>query len=354
MNKFLRIFLCVIAIISYGSINSATAKVSDFKGKMKFTPGHYISIKEANDINNELWIGNSSVTGIKKGYAWKTLEPEMGKYDFSGIRSDLAICKADNKQFVLTLQDKTFTEGGTAMPDYLSHLIKENYTTGTTPMRWESEYVERLNALCNALAAEFDRHPNFEGIVFQESALSINLDTLYTYGYTLDKYVDAIESYIVNAAKAFKKSRVIWFANFLKKDAKNANMIHLCDTFCKYKVVLAGPDIVPYRTGLSKKGGIYDLHLSYYGKTFLGNSMQANSYRHHKNDLTIATDEEVHPEGYVSMEDMFFYARDYLKLNYIFWSYVFPKTDKIKHSGFPDALRVIGEYPTFNESFELE
>ncbi len=122
----------------------------------------------------------------------------------------------------------------------------------------------------------------------------------------------------------------------------------LCDELSQQGVIFAGPDILPYRTALNGDTGVYKTHSQYYGIVPLGNSMQADSYRHHKNDLDLREEEPLPEEGYIPVEDIFLFGRDVLKLNYIFWSHNFVDK-KVPHNTFYDGIDVINKYPTFNE-----
>ena len=145
--------------------------------------GHYVAMGRnysASDIAGALAPG---VAGAQVRYLWRELEPERGRYDFSRIRSDLAAVAAQGRQLVVFIEDKTFAED-IPLPSYLHAFALVNRAGGYTAARWQPQVVDRMNALTAALAAEFDAHANFEGIAFQESALSLNDDVLDQNGYS--------------------------------------------------------------------------------------------------------------------------------------------------------------------------
>ncbi len=76
-------------------------------------------------------------------------------------------------------------------------------------------------------------------------------------------------------------------------------------------------------------------------------SAQSDSYKHHKNDTGVDEQEPVSEEGYLTMEEIFLFARDSLHVRYIFWDYEYEITEQGQWT-FDDAIEVIRKYPTFN------
>lgn len=48
------------------------------------------------------------IEGVQIVYSWKSLEPEPGRYDFSGIERDLAYLQQRKKQLFVQVQDRFF------------------------------------------------------------------------------------------------------------------------------------------------------------------------------------------------------------------------------------------------------
>jgi len=317
----------------------------------KFNPGHYVSTGGNVELNNPLWMNEPAVAGINRSYEWQELEPEKGKYDFSIIKQDLELLRKNNKQMVLFFKEKSFRENEHPLPEYLRHL-EVRASEGWTPKRWNDEFIDRFNAICIALGKEFDNHPNFEGIALQESALSISRQVLQEFPEYSDQiYTDALKKIIVNTAQAFPKSRVFWYVNFIGEGKERLQRAHeVLDVIKPYQVILSGPDILPYRT-LNHPGGIYDLNKTLYNEFVFANSMQYDSYRHHKNDVRNAEKNThiVAPEDIIPIEELFIFGRDVLHLKYIFWASG-GGNKRLGHNTFEeDAMNVIRKYPKFNQ-----
>ena len=108
---------------------------------------------------------------------------------------------------------------------------------------------------------------------------------------------------------------------------------------------MGGPDILPYRRYLSLVS--YPLYEEYRDKLVLFCSAQGDSYRHHKNDRSVDEIEPVHPEGFLSMEEIFLFARNRLHVRYIFWDYEYDLTEPNART-YDDALEVMRKFPEFN------
>ncbi|MCF7847855.1 MAG: hypothetical protein K9M45_03305 [Kiritimatiellales bacterium] len=325
--------------------------------EVKYTPGHYIAADRPDRVLGEMeGIRDAVVKGVIKRYSWVGMEPAKGKYDFDPIRRDLEYLASIDKQLIVFIVDKTFSgKDANPIPAYMrSHAIK-NAKGGMTGKKWDPVLIERQVALCQALSKAFDANPNFEGIAYQESAPSVPRDQLLTIGYTPELMRDGLTKLLIESAKAFPRSRVFWYMNFLPMN--NDYLEDIAEAVAPYHVVMGGPDILPYRDALQR---IASLHEKFKGKMKLFCSAQTDSYRHHKDDRSNGTKEPyhrgakpIHPDGYVTMEEIFTYGRDKLHLNYIFWSYkTYPGK---RYPGDPeqwtfrDALEVIRKHPTFNQ-----
>ena len=108
---------------------------------------------------------------------------------------------------------------------------------------------------------------------------------------------------------------------------------------------MGGPDILPYRRWLRHT---YKIYGDYKDQIKLFCSAQDDSYHHHKNDIRFSSKLPLHKEGYLSMEDIFLYARDEMYVQYLFWNYYYEGAEKGWRS-FDDAIEVVQKYPTFNQ-----
>ncbi len=324
-------------------------------GQVKYHPGHYVALEANAKLDAFPYLNEPAIRGFNIRYTWASLEPEENRYDFSAIRRDLGIAAKYGKQLVAFLTDKTFSpKSPNPLPAYMQQHSMTNVNGGVTPKKWDMRLIEREIALARALAKEFDRHPNFEGIAWQESAPSVPLKELAAAGYTPELFRDCMIRLLRGSSEALPHAQVFWYQNFLP--GKMEYLREIVQAVLPYRVVLGGPDILPFRTGLRFSYGLYD---EFRGKMKLSCSAQADSYRHHKDDTDNSRKhvfhegkKPIHPDGYVTMQQIFEFARDRLHLNYIFWSYITSRPKQYPGDPpafvFEDALKVIRQNPSFN------
>lgn len=322
---------------------------------VKYNPGHYVALEAGANLEAFPYLQEPAIRGFNIRYSWADLEPEPNRYDFSALRRDLKTAAAHRKQLVAFLTDKTFSPRSPhPLPVHLRAYALTNSTGGITPKKWDRRLIERNVALAEALAREFDSHPNFEGIAWQESAPSLPRAQLEPAGYTPELFRDGLIRMLAGSSEALRRSQVFWYQNFVPMRMEYLREITVA--VLPYRVVLGGPDILPYRTGLKPS---YDLYEEFRGKLKLSSSAQADSYRHHRYDTDNSAKapyhqglKPIHPEGYVTMEQIFEFGRDRLHLNYIFWSYIRSRPKQYPGDPqafvFEDALKVIRRHPTFN------
>jgi hypothetical protein len=308
-------------------------------------PGHYAAVDEPDEIRSIRHLGEPALRGVSKRYSWADLEPRKDAYDLDAIKSDLGLLKAHNKQLVVFITDKTFRRGKNPLPSYLAEYALPN-GRGITAMRWDPVVIGRFVALNRALARAFDDEPNFEGVAFQESALMIGPELRKERGYTPEKYRDALIQMLTESSQAFRRSQVFWYMNHF--EGGDQYLGDIAKAVIGSRVVMGGPDILPYRRRLQ---ATYQLYEKFNGRLPLFCSAQDDSYRHDKNDSrnmgNAAVTRNLPPpaEGYVPMEQIFLFARDKLHVNYLFWSYTY-------HAGtgafnYDDAVAVMRKYPSF-------
>jgi hypothetical protein len=213
-------------------------------------------------------------------------------------------------------------------------------------MRWDPVVISRFVALNRALAQALNDDPNFEGVAFQESGLMIGPELRREHGYTPEKYRDALIQMLTESSHAFRRSQVFWYMNHF--EGGDQYLGDIAKAVIGSRVVMGGPDILPYRRRLQ---GTYQLYEKFKGQLPLFCSAQDDSYRHDKNDsrnmgnAAVTRNLPPPPEGYVPMNQIFLFARDKLHVNYLFWSYTY-------HAGtgafnYDDAMAVMRKYPVF-------
>jgi len=282
----------------------------------------------------------------------------LSRATFTACLPSFIDCSAakHGKQLVAFLTDKTFSpKAANPLPSYMRAYGMTNLKGGISPKKWDRRVVEREIALCRALAREFDANPNFEGIAWQESAPSVSRKDLADAGYTPELFRDSLIELLKGSSQALARSWVFWYQNFLP--GKNEYLGDIAEAVLPFRVVLCGPDILPYRTALLRN---YELYDRFHGKMKLASSAQHDSYRHHKDDTSNDAKavfhrglKPIHRDGYVTMQQIFEFGRDRLRLNYIFWSWVRwpgvkPYPGDPNPFVFEDALAVIRRNPSFN------
>jgi len=183
-------------------------------------------IKEA-----KTFLETRTLAGAQVTYSWRQLEPGKDKYDFSFIQEDLAFLKASGKKLFVQLQDVTFNEKRINVPKYLledpqynggahkQYRVPKNdeeqaVVEGWMSRRWDPAVQERFHKLLFALGKEFDG--KIEGINFAETSSGVGrTGRLFPKGFTFEIYRDGIITNMKALRRAFPKSVVIQYANFM-------------------------------------------------------------------------------------------------------------------------------------------
>jgi hypothetical protein len=323
-----------VALTSVDACGNATASVLATSGR-KFHAGHWIVMGISADSQALMATAiQPGVTGIMKRYAWYSLESTQGKYNFSELKSDLTWAAAHGMHLIAMIEDKTFN-GLKAGPAYLNAYEAKNNMGGYTIVRWNPTVVSRFNALTKALGSQFDKNPNFEGIATQESALSLDAAPLKAFGYTPEKYRDALISVLTHASASLPTSRVFWFMNFL---VGNQNYIGTIAAAVASKgVIMGGPDVWPDNKSLQSK--VYPYYTEFAGKMPLFGQVENVCYSEPHMTSGFST-------KYWTMLELFNYARTKLHVNYMFWVRV-TKASPAGSYDWLNALPVIAAYRNF-------
>jgi hypothetical protein len=308
-------------------------------GSLKYHPGHYIAMRDADTEDDMIAVLQPGVAGIHRRYFWKDLEPAPDNYDFSRIASDLQLAADHGAQLIAMIVDKSY-DGAMPTPPYLWDvytLPHVNYWTqqpaGWVAKRWDPYVVSRLAALFQALGARFDGDPHFEGIALQESILGLSSDTMTAAGYTPEAYRDALIQILNSARAALPTSEVFWSMNFL--DGNNSYIGQIADAVAPIEIAMGVSDILPDHTALQTY--TYPYCAQYRDQMTLFGSIQYNSYR----ALHVDTS---YPTKYWTMPELFAFARDNLYVSYLFWTHVAKPNPQDSYTWL-DALGVIAGNP---------
>lgn len=302
----------------------------------KFNPGHYVTL-DAGRVSEQLAaLEGMDISGIQVRYRWQSLETERDVYDFSMISRDLEVVAERGLQLVAVIVDKSF-DGQPPTPRYLhDQFTIRHQDGGFIALRWDPFVMDRLKQLVKLVGMNFDCHPNFEGIAFQESSLSADERVLALKKYTPEKYRDALGDLLVSASNSLPRSRIFWYMNYLT--GKQQYIAEIAEAVIGRGVVMGGPDILPDNRPLARL--VYPFYSQFRGRLPLFNSMQPNSYRHLRAEAG-------RDQRYWTLEELFIFARDRLYLDYIFWEYR-PWPKPRDSYSWRDAQLVIERYPEFS------
>ncbi|MBP7141433.1 MAG: hypothetical protein KBA71_05955 [Opitutaceae bacterium] len=323
---------CLILILS--PLLAAASSCVAAPLQAKWHPGHYVYI--GHDALTPEVLELPHFRGVQKIYSWREFEPTEGHYDFSTLRTDLALARKHGRQLVMQFTHKAFAKGSRSIPDYITGpkygggvylTVKGSFN----PVLWNRNVADRLDAVIRALGREFDRDPNLEAVNLPESAPNAYLDKSPQAGvetYTEEIYLEALKHIMTTLRHAFPNTVVIQYTNFPPK---------LLDRLTDYEkeigVGMGGPDVYPGVSPSLKdpQKGVYRLYAKLAGTVPMGAAVQSTNYREadkkrwhlNRGDTTLdgkpivitAQDEKLFPvSAHLKL------AHDTLKLNYLFWA----------------------------------
>lgn len=290
---------------------------------------HYVFFGQDREKIREAssFLETKALEGAQVTYSWRQLEPGKDEYDFSAVRDDLAFLNSKGKKLFIQLQDVTFSESRINVPRYLlrdpqynggadkQYLIKgddEEHAAvgGWMARRWDPAVQERFHKLLSALGKEFDGR--IEGINLDETAFDIGTSgRLFPKGFSFETYRDAIITNMKALKRAFPKSVVMQYANFMPGEwlpgSDKGYLRSVYKAAKELKVGVGGPDLLPHRPGQLNHS--YPLIRDAAGVVPTGVAVQDGNYE----DLNPKTGERV------TVPELLKFATEYLKVDYIFW-----------------------------------
>jgi len=313
------------------AVSSRLPKPAPSAQRVKWHPGHYVALPadKAPDprylarIVAELQ-ANPVLRGVQIRYTWAELEPERGQYDFSRLERDLELMAAAGKQLFILLQTKSF-DGSNPAPDYLDAETAAGATYAYAAQRpaqgqtaklhgynirlWDTQVRTRLSALTAELGKRFNAHPALEGVAMTETALSFPLQPIER---------SQVLGYFANLLQVHARMREV-FPNTVTIQYTNYPVGQL-STFVpglhRVGAGLGGPDVfLAPDSGLAN--GVYPYYREFAGRMPMAPSVQDENY--------FASE---HGGSYAPplIEDIYTFARNDLRANYLFWSRVaYPK-----------------------------
>lgn len=276
-------------------------------------------------ITESQFYEQQGVVGAHLKYTWKELEPERDRYEFEGIRRDLAMLERRGKQLFIQLQDVSFDTARINVPDYLvddpefnggaalhygDHGDGRPVAEGWVSRRWDPAVRERFDGLFVALAAEFDGR--IAGLNLPETSIGFGGDSeLEPPGFSNEAYFEAIKHLMSSARAAFSESAVIIYANFMPgEELPDEDRGYLKGVYAHADQIgmgVGGPDLLPNRW--FQRQNSLPLIAARAPGTMAGVAVQWGNLE----DTNRQTGERV------SVQRLYTFARDTLRLDYIFW-----------------------------------
>jgi len=276
---------------------------------------------------DSLFLNTKSIEGAQILYTWRFLERGKDGYDFSEVRQNLEFLKSHGKKLWIQLQDVSFNESRSNVPEYLlkdttyhggaerTYRVRGDndssvQMSGWVARRWDPAVQERFAKLLMALGKEFDGE--IAGINLPETALEYgSTGKLFPPGFTYESYRAAIKTNLAALKKAFPKSVAMQYANFVpgewRPDEDKGYLREVYNFAKSIGAAVGGPDLMPSRPG--QMGSSYPLLRDAAGIVPTGLAVQ---------DDNLA---EINPRTgkRVTAAELLEFAQTYLKLDYIFW-----------------------------------
>lgn len=277
-------------------------------------------------IQEPTFLETSAIVGAQLKYTWRELEPERDQYDFEALRSDLAFLEQHGKRLFVQLQDVTFDTSRINVPQYLledstfrggvaqTYWFEDNESAATpegwVARRWDPAVRARFIALLQALGREFDGR--IEGVNLPESIIEFGRSgKLHPEGFTFDGYAESVKAVMTAVREAFPKSHVIEYANFMPGESlPDDDHGYLRGIYAHAESIgvgVGGPDLLPHRWG--QRQNSLPLIAARGAGTVAGMAVQYGNL----DDVDRQTGKQV------TVAELARYARDSLRLDYVFW-----------------------------------
>ena len=290
-------------------------------------PRNYVFFgSERERIQEETFLGNANIAGAQLRYSWRELEPGRDQYQLQPILDDLAFLEQHGKRLWIQLQDVSFSDhapvpnylrtdpafGGGVAPQYDIPGDDESKARfgGWASKRWDPAVRARFIKLIDVLGRALDGR--IEGLNFAETALGFGESgRLHPSGFSYDGYVAGIREIMTAGRRAFSRSCVIVYANFMPGEWLPSNDRGYLRAIYAHAdsigVGVGGPDLLPHRRG--QQNHSLPLIASRSADIPAGVAVQDGNLEE-RNPATNAR---------VSVEELYRFARDKLRVNYIFW-----------------------------------
>jgi len=282
--------------------------------------------RDRDRISEPGFLENDGIAGAHLKYTWRELEPERDRYELGPVLEDLTYLEERGKRLFVQLQEVSFDErlnvpeylvedpafGGGAARQYESDRSDDSDATfdGWVARRWDPAVRERFAKLLHALGRELDGR--IEGINLPETAVGFGESgRLHPEGFTYEGYFEGIKATMTSTRAAFPTSIVIEYANFMPGEAlpeiDEGYLRGVYEHAESVGVGVGGPDLLPHRQG--QRTHSLPLIAARGPGVPAGLAVQWGNL------------EDVNPDTGlpVTVAELYEFARDSLRLDYIFW-----------------------------------
>jgi hypothetical protein len=312
------LFFISVTLITWG-MHVAGAEAA----AVKWHPGHYVILlgkgKDSSfymqNIYQELK-ETPALRGVTIRYNWAELEPKKGVYNFKSIDHHLAELTERKKRLIILLEMKSFRPESPLVPAYLKapeydggvFANRGRYNSGYMIKLWDPQVRDRLAALIKALGKRYNSKPYFEGFGTTETAMGSVTPLTNA---QVDKYYDTLLDINRVARNSFPNTMTFQYTNYPRSILPS-----FVSQLKSMGATLACPDVFLDDAGLHFKGTKYSPAGVYAHYSKNSNLMPLAVQIEHGNYLDSRHD----GTGYKpSVGELFAFARDKLKVNYLFW-----------------------------------
>jgi len=273
------------------------------------------------------FLESESIMGAQLKYRWPELEPERDRYDLQPVLQDVGFLETYGKRLFVQLQDVSFEEsiinvprylradpafGGGVARQYEDHGAEDTTLTaeGWVARRWDPTVRDRFIQLLNVLGEALDGR--IEGLSLPETAIGFGeTGRFHPTGFTYESYLEGVKELMTAAREAFPRSHVIQYANFMPgeglPDNDHGYLRAVYEHATQIGVGVGGPDLLPHRRG--QRSHSYPLIANRARGVVAGVAVQWGNL----DDRNPVTGEQV------TVDELYRFARDSLRLDYIFW-----------------------------------
>ena len=323
MKGFGKIVLCTLLVVGAAVAVGATRMTHGVNAPQNFI---YFGL-ERSRISEPGFLGTEAVVGAQLKYRWQELEPDRDRYNLRPILEDLAFLEERGKKLFVQLQDVSFEGTIINVPDYLlsdpafSGGIARQYSfedddervpipEGWVARRWDPAVRGRLVKLLRVLGRELDGR--IEGLNLPETSVGFGESgKLHPPGFTYETYFEGIKILMTETRDALERSHAILYANFMPGEWLPENdhgyLRGVYDHADRIGMGVGGPDLLPHRRWQQLHS--YALIAARKPNTVAGVAVQWGNLE----DRNPATGDRV------TVDELYRFAKDQLRLNYIFW-----------------------------------